>query len=338
MTSRYIVVAQNGSPYSQKLKALLRYRRLPFDWVFRNERNQDLVADVRPQLLPTVRFPEESRWRVDTTPIIDALEIRHRERSVYPTAPSLRFLALLLEDFADEWLPKAMFHYRWAHDADIAFASHWIADDTAPDRRGDERNRIAKRFAERQIERMPLVGCTPANAPLIESSYHQTLASLEPHVGLYDYLFGSRPSVADFAIYGQLLTLATDPTPLAVMRSEASRTESWVRQLDDASGIEGEWWERLPQATHALLELVTTIYLPFLAANEMADAEGLDRFDVELAGHAYSQAPFRYQRKCLGVLRERYASLDGTMRSEVDAALASDRATEILQVASVAKG
>ena len=46
------------------------------------------------------------------------------------------FLAHLIEDFADEWLTKAMFHYRWAYDADIQYASLWIADDFFPAQKG----------------------------------------------------------------------------------------------------------------------------------------------------------------------------------------------------------
>ena len=42
------------------------------------------------------------------------------------------FLASLIEDFADEWLTKAMFHYRWAYDADIQYASLWIAMTSSP--------------------------------------------------------------------------------------------------------------------------------------------------------------------------------------------------------------
>lgn len=152
---------------------------------------------------------------------------------------------------------------------------------------------------------MALVGCTPANAPLIEATYRRVLAYLEPHVGLHDNLFGSRPSVADFALYGQLLTLATDPTPQVLMRSGSVRVESWVRQRDDTSGVEGEWDGALPAATRGLLDLTASIYLPFLDANEAAVNRGADHFAVELAGHAYSQAPFGYQRKCLAVLRSR---------------------------------
>ena len=49
------------------------------------------------------------------------------------------FLASLIEDFADEWLTKAMFHYRWAYDGDIQYASLWIADDCFPAQKGAAR-------------------------------------------------------------------------------------------------------------------------------------------------------------------------------------------------------
>ncbi len=190
-----------------------------------------------------IRFPGEQQWRIDSTPIIDALEQRHPgQRSIIPDAHGSAFLAYLIEDFADEWLTKAMFHYRWAYETDIKYASLWIADDVFPDQKGEPRAAAAKSFADRQIERVPLVGCTPENASVIEGTYRRSLELLESHVGLHDYLFGTQPSVADFGLFGQLRTLATDPTPLAIIRGQAQRTESWLRQLDDASGVEGAWY------------------------------------------------------------------------------------------------
>src|SRR5438046_7313284 len=78
----------------------------------------------------------------------------------------------------------------------------------------------------------------------LEESYRRTLAAFDPHVGMTRYLFGSRPSLADFAWFGQLSEMATDPTPMRIMRKLAPFTDHWVRRLDDASGIEGEWHPR----------------------------------------------------------------------------------------------
>ena len=330
----YRLVGSNGSPYSVKLRAILRYRRLPFVWELRTERNRAELAGLRPPLIPILQYPEDGSFHVDTTPVAEDLEKRHPgQRSILPDDPAHAFFSHLIEDMADEWLTKAMFHYRWACDADVRYAGRWIADDFFPDRTGEAREAAARDFAKRQIERMPLVGCTPENAPVIEESYRRVLAALEPHVGAYRFLFGARPSLADFGLFGQLRTLATDPTPLAIMRAEAQRTESWVRQLDDASGVEGEWigaGDPLPEAVGALLRLCGEAYLPFLAANAGAAARGEDEFEVELAGRPFRQGVFRYQVKCLAVLRRRLGGLEGEARRRVRGALEEAGGWEVL--------
>ncbi|MBT7663599.1 MAG: glutathione S-transferase, partial [Rhodospirillaceae bacterium] len=268
----------------------------------------------------------EDRYRVDSTPLAYDLEERHPgHRSIIPNDPGHAFLSHLLEDMADEWLTKAMFHYRWHYDADIYYASHWIADDSFPDASREERDATAKQFADRQVGRMPIVGCTPENKPVIEDSFHRILALLENHVSMYDFLFGSRPSLGDFGIFGQLKPLSTDPTPLAIMRAEAMKTESWVRQLDDASGIDGEWLnadDDLPDSTMGLLALSGEYYMPFLLANAAAAERGEDTFALSYDKGPYSQATFNYQVKCLMELRRRLAELEGA---------AAERTRTILQ-------
>jgi hypothetical protein len=132
------------------------------------------------------------------------------------------------------------------------------------------------------------------------------------------YLFGSRPSLADFAWFGQLSEMATDPTPMRIMREVAPFTDHWVRRLDDASGVEGEWYPReqaLGGMAEALLRIAGELYLPFLVANEQAFAKGVERLEINVWGLPYALAPFKYQVKCLQQLRGKFAALDAADRA-----------------------
>jgi len=205
MTDYCRVIGQNGSPYSVKMRAIFRYRRIPHLWQQRTPEQQEETAHVRPQLMPMVLFPDGSDWRVDSTPIAYELEERYEGRSILPDDPAARFLSDLIEDFGDEWLTKAMFHYRWFYATDRDYAAWWIASDRLPaatplvDRRD-----FAREIGARQVSRMALVGCTEANRPVIEESYRRTLEALESHCGIGAFLFGSRPALGDFGLFGQL--------------------------------------------------------------------------------------------------------------------------------------
>ena len=61
--------------------------------------------------------------------------------------------------------------------------------------------------------------------------------------------------------------------------------------------------------TEALLRIVGELYLPFLAANADAFANGLDRLEMKVWGLPYALAPFKYQVKCLQQLRDKFAAL-----------------------------
>ena len=165
---------------------------------------------------------------------------------------------------------------------------------------------------------MVILGATEENKPLLEESYLRMLAAFEPHIGMTRYVFGSRPSLSDFAWFGQLSEMATDPTPMRIMRANAPFTDHWVRRLDDTSGVEGDWYPReqaLGGMAEALLRIAGELYLPFLAANAKAFAEGLDRLEIMVWGLPYALAPFKYQVKCLQQLRDRFAGLDVDSRA-----------------------
>lgn len=333
MTSHvYEVYGALGSPYSLKMRAVMRYRRLPHTWSAIGGR-PDVRTKVKVPVIPVIRFGPDD-WRNDSTPMIQALEALHPERRLIPDDPADAFLALLIEDMADEWGTKAMFHYRWAPVEDQlpnAFTLAQQAMLTAPRERIE---RQAHALSDRQVGRMPLVGCTPENAPLIEATARRVLALIDAHVAEGLWLFGARPSLADFGWYGQLSQLARDPTPRRMIRRDFPAAFTWIETLDDASGLEPDVWRdphAAPSAALAgLAALASELYLPFLAENARALSEGRPEFSLTLLGHPYAQAPFGYQAKCLAVLKAAFAALPAEPRARVEVALAAGPGAAIL--------
>jgi hypothetical protein len=62
--------------------------------------------------------------------------------------------------------------------------------------------------------------------------------------------------------------------------------------------------------SEALLGIAGELYLPFLVANAKAFAKGMDRLEINVWGLSYALSPFKFQVKCLGLLRDKFAALD----------------------------
>ncbi|MFO1085705.1 MAG: glutathione S-transferase N-terminal domain-containing protein [Reyranellaceae bacterium] len=320
MSGLYTLHGFDPSPYSVKMRALMRYRRIPFVWDALGSPRDVAVAAGLPPVIPVLRFPD-GRLLNDSTPLAYALEREHAGRAVVPEDPVLAYLSDLLEDFGDEWVTKMMFHYRWYYAADRAFAQTWIVTSRDPTMEAHARQKVMQAFNDRQVGRMALVGCTEQNKPVIEASYRFVLDTLDRHVRTLPYLLGSRPCLGDFGLYGQLQILSVDPTPAAEMRARAPDVFCWLLRLDDASGIEGQWIDPeapLPATVEALLGHMAQTYLPFLAANAKAVQESAPELEVELLGRPFAQAPFRYQAKCYDALRKRRATLPADALRRLD--------------------
>lgn len=314
----YRVIGVESSPYAVKVRAVMRYRRIPHIWVARMPQFFEETRDVRPPIMPVAQFPD-GEYRTDSTPIILALEnaAAPGERSVMPDDAGHAFLSALIEDMADEQLTKSLFHYRFSGAADQRAGGGWVMDDAYPDVDTAEWTALTDEFIARQIDRMHLVGCTPENGPLFEAFYRELLTAMEGFVATDRFLFGSRPSLADFGLYGQLRTLSADPTPAAIMRDIAPRTLAWTRRLDDASGVEGGWSAAHP-VVEKLLALAGRIYLPFLEANAVAIGDGAEIVELALEGRPYRQPPFRYQGKCRDLLLRRFHALPAEARDRIE--------------------
>jgi len=325
------MIGAPGSPYSRKLRAALRYRRIPYAWLQRGTPEARSLPRPRVELLPQLIRTDASgalEARTDSTPLIRELERDYPERSLVPGDPVVACLDQLLEDYADEWLTKAMFHYRWAFPADVAQAAAILPRWFRTDGPEAEARAAGREFAARQVGRLGVVGSNAVTAPVIEASYRRLLTLLDAHLTEHRFVMGARPGVSDFALYGQLTQLTGfDPTPRALALELAPRVVAWVDVVEDLSGLEpraGDWLarERVPATLRALLGEVGRVYAPFLLANAAALASGAETVECRIDGQPWTQKPFPYQGKCLRWLRDARAALSPADRGAFDALLA----------------
>ncbi len=298
------------------------------------------IPPVPVALIPVIVFPGENgapdEAMIDSTFQIRRLEAMFADRKVAPPDPALAFLQELVEDYADEWLTKPMFHYRWKYHADIHKASHVLAVDRDPHLNPDKLAKAARFFADRQISRLGVVGSNDVTAPVIEASYRRLLALLDSHLQTGNlFLTGHRPGVGDFGLFGQLSQLVQfDPTPAAIAANETPRVVSWVSHMDDLSGLEvneGGWHSRselLPTLRGFFTE-IGRVYAPFLIANARALQSGATQVECEIDGRRWVQQPFPYQGKCLKWLRDGHAALAKDDHDFVNSILAETGADAI---------
>jgi glutathione S-transferase len=318
---RLVLVGGYSSPYSRKLRAVLRYRGIPYRWVLKGSPEAASLPKPARDLIPVLVFPDApDEAHIDSTPLIRRLEHDHSGRSVIPPDPAVAWLDALIEDYADEWLTKAMFHYRWNYSADIEKAGDILPrwrDISGPEEKALE---LKAQFSQRQISRLYVVGSNATTAPVIEASYLRLLDALEALLARDPFLMGGRPGTSDVAFYGQLTQLAHfDPTPAALTLDRAKRVYAWVHLVDDLSGLEpsqAQWRGRdaLESALGPLLAEVGRGYVPVMLANARALAAGAQRVECEVDAREWVQQPFPYQGKCLQWLRESFAALSAADR------------------------
>lgn len=335
------LVGSGSSPYTRKLRAALRYRRIPYRFVVIASKEAEALPKRPLPLVPYLVLPagadQPARAMSDTTPIFNHLEDAFPDRRLRPADPALRLIDLLLEDYGDEWLSKCMFHYRWAYAPDTKKASSYLPygrNVQMTPEQGEEAERL---FAERQISRIGVVGSNEVTAPIIEASWRRYLEIFEAHIQNQPFLLGHRPGAGDFACYGQMTMLVIiDPTPAQVALDISPRAYAWTEKLADTSGLDVEssdWIDITdpPSTLHDLLCELGRVYAPFMLANAAAVEQRAETVDCEIDGQRWVQQPFVYQAKCLRWLREAYDALDDAARQRADQCLSGTGCDALFQ-------
>jgi Glutathione S-transferase, C-terminal domain len=134
-------------------------------------------------------------------------------------------------------------------------------------------------------------------------------------------LFGARPSFADFALWGQLYNMWTDPTPCAIIEARAQNVLAWIQRMlwPAALGPFEEWRTLEPTLMPILRDWAGELFMPWTLANAAALARPEEEFSVTLRGFKWTQKPQKYHAKSLEALRARYKAAGD--RADLDAIL-----------------
>ena len=311
------IYAGPGSPYSHKMRALFRYRRIPHTWQVPRggfagggslgaDQGDNPLAEAGKRVVPVIRYPD-GEYKADSTPIIYDLERLFSDRSVIPPNPGIAFLTHLIEDMADEYMPIPMFYFRWTEDADWCGRRQMIGWSEALD--DAALAELAGNFSRRQQQQLGARAQMPRESMM--ESYTRMLDAIEAQLSHSLFLFGTRPSLAEFGLYGQLSQYVIDPVVSAVMRQRALRTFEWEHFLEDLSGIEGQWWAPADCLTPELTGLIASMApYYFMMMKTLQQSEGMEDLEGSLNGA-------KYRVKCYLALKQELAGLSEADREAI---------------------
>ena len=270
-TSEYILYGAEFSLYSGKARSYLRKKGIPFKEVTSTlgVYKKIIIPRTGVHYIPVVQTPNNQVIQ-DTTVIIDELESRFNDYSVYPETPKQRQVSLLLELYGDEWLLIPAMHYRWFYKKENArFIYGEFGRMIMPKAPAFIQRFLGKRIGDKFKDAVPKLGVSDTNCKAIEKSYETFLSDLDSHFSQHDFLLGSKPCVADFGFIAPLYAhLYRDPKPGQLMRERAPNVVKWVeRMVDEKPYLQsGEWLanDEIPITLEPILKRMASEQIPVL--------------------------------------------------------------------------
>lgn len=260
----YKLITAFGSPASNKVRAYLRWRDLPF----RETPATALVlkSEVRPRL-NNVRVPvlvtASHETLQDTRLIFDWVEQYERGEPLSPAYGHQRFLMRLIEAFGDEVLaPAAVYHF-WS--GNVSGAAGGLGAMIYPDLEPDLQRRYARILAGQLMNTLESRGYSAQTAGKTRTLLTQTLKVLEHHFQSCRFLFEGRPCSADFSLFGAISLLRELLDGSDNVLPNCPNVRRWMADVNAPWDLsEGEYRKAyaLPDSLVAIGELAATAFVP----------------------------------------------------------------------------
>jgi glutathione S-transferase len=307
----YRIYGNEMSPFSVKVRSYFRYKGVPHEWVDQTPATApEFSRFARLPLVPLVITPDDEGLQ-DSTPIIETIEKRVPDPHIVPDDPALAFLSAVMEDYADEWANKWMFHFRWTYDKDQRSAAARICKGAMPGLTGKDLATGEEMIRRRMTGRLIYVGSNEITRTVIETSFRRAMTMMERHLETRSFLFGERPALADFGLAGQLYELLSDPTPGAFLHANCPKLCDYIQRMEDPvpRGEFHSFEDVTKSLTPFLSEEVAHHFLPWSDANAKAIKQGQTSFSLDILGQKFVQTPQKYHAKALAELRRKYSQV-----------------------------
>lgn len=302
------IYGMHQSYFTRKLTGYLDYKGLP--WRYRRipASASEPQAAGWPGGIPALRTPdEEYMW--DSSAVIHYLEQVSPEPSVLPADAVARFLCYVIEDVSDEWLYRPAVGTRWNFEENTQVGGWDLARDMTVGLplSCDQGREMAAAHVRASC---PPLGVTPEN---IASWVDEVLRPWQRAAGALleqrPYLFGGRPSLADFALFGgNAAHFANDPVCRRWTEADAPAVVRHThRLLQPEDETFGAWSDPddVPAALIALLADLGRLYLPWVARATVDGAAEL----AFASGEHIEIAATDFLKEARGVLLARYVAL-----------------------------
>ena len=291
----YIVWGSELSPFTLKVLRTLRHARVPLrflpaegGWLenvklslrLRKLKRGELhmtwptpSADDDLPLVPYV-FGEDGSNFYDSTAIAEWFDRGlPAGRRLIPTDPAAAFVARLIDDYADEFLLYVVHHNRWVTSAADNDAGQRLAREYRS-LLGPLRPPFAAWFSRRQTRRLPYLFSTAETRALLDKAFVRVLDILETLLAQRPFVLGTRFTLADAAIYGQLGMNLADPSANAIM-ARRPRLHAWLtaQHGTDPEPIPSGDELQLNAALKPLIAEIFRVHVPLMRQNAKAYAK-----------------------------------------------------------------
>ncbi len=222
------------SPFTEKVRRAMGYKRIAYR-VTEVERLQVPQGKYK-HVSPTGKFPaildgDKAIW--DSTDILHHIDQNYDGPAVIPTNPRDAAMAHAIEEWADEslYFYEILMRLAWKHNQGPMIDALAASMPNVP---------------REQLEAMvdDNVGKLVEAQGIGKKPREQILSDLDRHFGAldalldgHDWLVGNTPSIADFAVIGQLTALLYAKEGNEAL-AQTRNVEGWIARLQDIAPLE----------------------------------------------------------------------------------------------------